>query len=217
MSGDGAIIVTSNADSYVVSDSTSGARLCGEEGLQNVAGIACTRDGKTVAVAKASGGVLLVAVPKGTTTLFPIKTKQVVLAVALEGGRLAVSLTDGTVAVHDVQSKKQVLTYTHPGQVESVALSVDGWCASASGGDKSDRRIHLHGIAKGKRQLLVGHGSDINSVMFHPGLGECVLSASHDGSVRLWQSHAALQQLPDRHQHHDAVDFVEVTQHFAVR
>ncbi|EGD82650.1 hypothetical protein PTSG_03308 [Salpingoeca rosetta] len=217
MSGDGTTLVTTNEDAYAVWDTSTGKLLCGEEGLVNVAAVAVSRDGRTAAVAKASGGVVLVDTAKASTTTFPVKTEQVVVAVALQGrSRLAVSLDDSTVIVYDIGSKKQVLSYTHPGQVESVALSANGWCASASGGDKSDRRIHLHDVGFGKRQLLVGHAADVNSVAFHPSLGECVVSASHDGTVRLWRSQDDLAALPNRHIHDDAVDFVRTSPHFAV-
>lgn len=74
----------------------------------------------------------------------------------------------------------------HRGSVNSVALRYDGLVASAG----ADQTIKLWNL-KGEYQGSVGdpasqHLEDINEIVFSPD-GELIISASADGSLKLWQ------------------------------
>jgi WD40 repeat protein len=84
---------------------------------------------------------------------------------------------------------------TCPGSMTTVAWHPDGNLLAAGG---SDPRIQIWDVnARRKLSVLEGHFEHVTKVIFHWS-GEMLLSASWDGSVRLWQPSPGrlLMQLP---------------------
>jgi WD40 repeat protein/tRNA A-37 threonylcarbamoyl transferase component Bud32 len=100
------------------------------------------------------------------------------------GRLLAISgMVNRLVEVRDVDSGGIVARLPHPRRVCGLAWSGDG-TTLAAGCD--DRRIHLWDVATYRpRAILEGHDGPVVFVDFHPS-GDLLVSASWDGTSRLW-------------------------------
>jgi WD40 repeat protein/energy-coupling factor transporter ATP-binding protein EcfA2 len=96
--------------------------------------------------------------------------------------------TDYTVRLWDIQSNLIALTIEHQGNVDSVAISPDGK-AIASGISSDNSTVHTVMLWDSQGNLITapfeGHTGPIGSVTFSPD-GKVILSASADGTLRLW-------------------------------
>src|SRR5262249_40545059 len=113
-----------------------------------------------------------------------------VLGVALspDGSHAVSGGNDSTVRLWDVKTGKELHTGKAPGSVRCVAYAPDGrYVLSGHSGAGSDNLIRLWSVEDGQEvRSYRGHSSDVNAVAFLPD-GRSFVSASMDGTVRLWE------------------------------
>lgn len=96
---------------------------------------------------------------------------------------------DGTLRIWDVASGKQLRQCKDvPSPVRCLAFSPDGGTiVSGHHGAKADFKVRLWNTATGKEEgSFAGHTKDVTALAFLPD-GKAVLSASMDGTLRLWE------------------------------
>jgi WD40 repeat protein len=166
-----------------------------------VQALACTRDGKTVALALQDNRIALRDLATGDVLrlLRGHGDKVTCLAFSPDGTALASGSADNTVKVWDCATGKERLTFRgHGNWVYAVAFAPDGKTV-ASGG--YDRLIHLWDPATGKEQApLRGHKAAVRALAFAPD-GKTLASGGSDRTIKLWDlaagtDRATLEQPP---------------------
>jgi WD40 repeat protein len=101
------------------------------------------------------------------------------------GNMLATGHYDGAIRLWDIGSGKAVITMQTQGVVQSLAFSPDG-SLLATGSSYQDSAVRLWKTADGALlRTLEGHTAGVEYLTFSPA-GQYLVSASYDGSVRLW-------------------------------
>jgi WD40 repeat protein len=101
------------------------------------------------------------------------------------GNMLATGHYDGAIRLWDIGSGKAVVTMQTEGVVQSLAFSPDG-SLLATGSSYQDSAVRLWNTADGALlRTLEGHTTGVEYLIFSPE-GQYLVSASYDGSVRLW-------------------------------
>jgi WD40 repeat protein len=101
------------------------------------------------------------------------------------GNMLATGHYDGTIRLWDIGSGKALLMMQTQGVVQSLAFSPDG-SLLATGNSYQDSAVRLWKTADGTLlRTLEGHTAGVEYLLFSPA-GQYLVSASYDGSVRLW-------------------------------
>jgi WD40 repeat protein len=151
-----------------------------------VVALACTRDGKTVALALQDNRIALRDLASGDVLhlLSGHGDKVTCLAFSPDGKALASGSADNTVKVWDWATGKERRTFRgHGNWVYAVAFAPDGKTV-ASGG--YDRLIHLWDAATGKEQApLRGHQAAVRTLAFAPD-GKTLASGGSDHVIKLW-------------------------------
>jgi WD40 repeat protein len=116
-----------------------------------------------------------------------------VLAAAFgPNGRLVTAADDGTVRAWTVAAPGNARTYTGGGAATEVAVSADGrWIGVVSG--KSARAWHENATESDHLELT-GHTDPIVTIAFDAA-GARAVTASHDGTVRMWDLHSGAGQV----------------------
>jgi WD40 repeat protein len=101
------------------------------------------------------------------------------------GNMLATGHYDGAIRLWDIGTGKALITMQTQGVVQSLAFSPDG-SLLATGSSYQDSAVRLWKTADGTLlRTLEGHTAGVEYLLFSPA-GQYLVSASYDGSVRLW-------------------------------
>jgi WD40 repeat protein len=151
-----------------------------------VEALACSRDGKSIALALQDHRIALRDLATGDVfhLLSGHADKVTCLAFSPDGKTLASASADNTVKVWDCATGKERLTFRgHGNWVYAVTFAPDGKTV-ASGG--YDRLIHLWDPATGKEQApLRGHQAAVRALAFAPD-GKTLASGGSDHAIKLW-------------------------------
>jgi len=145
--------------------------------------VAVSSTRKTVALATASGSVLLWDIVTGE--YLPLGRKRDVSAMTIspDGERLAIAGDFGTIEVSDLRDQNTVSITSTLKEIDSLALSPNNVFLAYSGEDKDVYVWNLQTQQQSAR--FTGHTGRIYSLAFSPD-GSFLASASDDSTVRLW-------------------------------
>src|SRR5262245_45919643 len=154
--------------------------------------VAVSPDGKALASGAWNAGrdhlVRLWDVKTGKNTRSLKGHASVVVAVAFlpDGKRLLSGGGDRRMRLWDLTKGQEVRQFEHSGMAQGIAVSGDGKTAVTC--CDRDAWLYVWDIEKGKLlHRMLGHGAVPRGVAWVPGGDRC-LSASWDGSVRLWDA-----------------------------
>jgi WD40 repeat protein len=185
MTADGSRVAAGRANVVQVFDADSGLEIASLGGHKDIIqSLRFSPDGTRLA-AGSYQVVTLWNVPTGAPgKVFAGHNDQVkALAISADGKTAFSGSVDKTVRVWDVAEGKQVRQWNAPTPVEAMALAPDGQTLAVGG---ADSLVHLLNPADGKeRAILKGHTGPIHDLAFLPD-GQHVVSASRDGSARVW-------------------------------
>ncbi len=156
-----------------------------------VTGVAFNPAGNQLASVGKDGILRLWSVPPASPRAIAHPDNVVASALSGDNSRLLTSGADKTLRLYKLDNlKTPERQFTgHPGAIKSVALSADGK-ALVSGGE--DGTLRLWTSAKTEPHGLIGaHTAAVNTLQVVG--ADRYLSASADGSVKLWQASPALK------------------------
>ena len=153
-------------------------------------GLAFSPDGNTLAYSENDYGsiVLWDVANRSVRTRFTGHQSFVTtLAFSPDGQRLASSSQDRIIRLWNLPEGREMFGFTNRnGGFTSLAFSPDSRTLAMSVGGDAGRIIRLVDVQTGKQKAdLRGHLGDISSLAFTPD-GQTLLSASDDGSIRVW-------------------------------
>jgi WD40 repeat protein len=109
------------------------------------------------------------------------------VAFSPRGDSLAIGLHNGQVILYALPDLRQLMTYSHSGQVNSVAYSPDGMYLAAGVAEADGGVIYLWNVDQG---VLVrrswAHPYSVPSLAFSPN-GQLLATGAVDRSVKIWQ------------------------------
>ncbi|MFJ2215884.1 hypothetical protein ACIQVO_23780 [Streptomyces sp. NPDC101062] len=145
-------------------------------------------DGRTLATARAGGGVRLWDAATGRALTADPLDGRGPLAFSPDGRTLATGGEDGDVRLWDAATGRATSAFgadTTGRMVRSLAFSPDGRTLAAGG---EDHVVRLWDVATGApRATLVGHTDVVESVAFAPD-SATLATGSRDRTVRLWEA-----------------------------
>lgn len=141
-------------------------------------------DSRFVAVADADGFVRQFELSSGVEAA-PVATggRPHIIRYSPDGKTVAVSSMT-QVQLWDLSTRKQNKEFSHPADVESLAWRADGSRLVAG---CADRNIYVWSLREPRPQILAGHESLVNHVVFNQ-RGDLLASTSYDGTTRLWET-----------------------------
>ncbi len=143
--------------------------------------IAYSPDGKAIALASASGIVLIGSDSLKELSSIESESPATSLAFSADGALIAAGLEDGKVALWDVNTRELLRSLSGPAKpISSVSFSPDGRLLA---GGSTDGTANVWQVSDGAlQQTFKSHSRAITAVAFAPD-GGSLFSASEDGSV----------------------------------
>jgi WD40 repeat protein/serine/threonine protein kinase len=187
LSADGRLAVAAGeATGLTVWDVSAGRYLRTLTGhTRTVQAAAISADGKFAASASGDRTVKLwdLATGRCLKTFDGHSTWVSAVALSADGLYILSGSGDGTARLWHADRSRPLRTFRHGGEVTCVALSPDERLAVSCGDDNT---IQVHSVSTGEHlSTLRGHRERVNAVSLSAD-GRSVLSASADGSLRLW-------------------------------
>ncbi len=153
--------------------------------------VAFSPDGRTLAIATDSSGVILTEFSTGAGPPYglsrsPYHSHVVAVAFDAEGGMLATGADAGEVTVWEIPGWRRLHKLDgHSGDILAVAFHPGGEILASAGRDRTVRLWDL--TTSTTVSVLEGHTGDLQSLSFlHD--GRMLASNSRDGTVRLWET-----------------------------
>jgi WD40 repeat protein len=156
-----------------------------------IGGLALSPDGRLVASGSRDRTVRVAALAAdaGPPRIFLGHTDDIeVVRFSPDGRQLASAGLDGSVRLIDLASGQQRVLRGARLMVEALVFSPDGaWLAAGA----QDPEVRVWPAAREEVTVLEGHDNDVDVVLFAPGpelagLRPALLSAGHDGTIRVW-------------------------------
>ena len=159
--------------------------------------IVCTggEDGK-IKLWNATSGFCYVTLEKSHTAA--------VTAVAFANASVVLSASlDGTVRAHDLHRYRTFKTLTTPTPVQFLSLAVDPSGEIVTAGSTDPFHVYVWNLQTGKLlDVMTGHKGPVCDLAFPSTSGGTLVSASWDGTVKLWDLYK--QNTPTESLHHAA-------------
>jgi WD40 repeat protein len=189
LSPNGALIAAGTADKRLLVWQAKDGQLLSNLSSSSTAHVAFHPGSNQLLTGGSDGALKLWTVPPipGRTLAHPDAVRSAV--VSADGKRLFSGGSDKIVRAWNLADTRMPdRQYSgHTGAVNAVALSGDGKSLASTGDDET---IRFWNQSNGQQTGLIGaHSGPVRSLTFHSG-GQ-VLSASADGSIKLWQPPAA--------------------------
>jgi uncharacterized protein (TIGR03067 family) len=153
------------------------------EGVDPIAAVAVSGNGKFIATASRRGLVSTYKAPEWTTLRTQINLNAKLTDIALDesGTVLAVTYSDGHVRI--AKSGEVSLWQAHPKKIWAAALSPDGQFLVTG---SRDRTARVWSVADGKQLLQLGHPDAVLAVKFSSD-GKYILTG-YAGGAQLWDA-----------------------------
>jgi WD40 repeat protein len=115
------------------------------------------------------------------------------LALSMDGKRIAIASDDHTLRVWDILSTRELMNISKAsGLVKCLAFSPDGNLLAFAAIDENQvskpKEVIVYDTTNGRvKSILRGHTDEITSIEFGPD-GKWLASASHEGTLKLWNA-----------------------------
>lgn len=182
-SPDGTRLATSHESQVLIRDARNGEILQSLPTPQGMWSVRWSPDGEQLlTTGRAEGGVVLWDVERGIPRLTLSTAASPQADWSPDGARVATS--DGAVSVWDAQSGERLLEIDSPDELQGAVWSPDGQRLAVIAGSIAQ----IRDASSGQVLLQIfGHHASVSAVHWSPD-GTQVVTASRDGSARIWDA-----------------------------